>query len=565
VSNPSFVQSLRHSLQLAPGPLAVWGAVRTVIAGGALMAAGVLFGDLDAMGVAYLGAACSAAFVRGDLYRTRFTSLLAQAAGAVIGLTVGSLDVGGIPMLVVIAATAGMASGVIGVISPSAPGFAMMLSIGVAFAQFGGSPLPWWSQCVWYVVGTGLIGVAALAPWVVNRQPNRVLTASVLDAAADLCAAAGHADAHDARRRLAGAFAAARAGPFDPRSELVGFAAATLYAEHQPAPPAAVAALRDSANDIRCGGSGHVQFTATSPSPGLRALSEALSLEVSIPVRTVTRLAQLASAVRQILSRAAVIAGLRIGVCMAVATAVTATVHEPTHAYWLPLTVAVIVRPEYGSVYVRTINRVCGTIAGAALAAAVIAVVPSGLAVACAAAAALAFGVLMAPKLYALNVIGVTAAALLAASVGGPDDVLPLLRLIDTLAGAVIAVVFGYLLWPGARRAAAPTQLRAAIDAADRYLTQAAAAPQQRTHLQADRDDAYHLAHQIRTVAETALSEPPPVNRHAARLLPAAIDLEDVVDTITAIAARVDDHRDATPQVQAARRTLNELRPLGAP
>ncbi|ETZ97063.1 fusaric acid resistance -like family protein [Mycobacterium kansasii 824] len=123
--------------------------------------------------------------------------------------------------------------------------------------------------------------------------------------------------------------------------------------------------------------------------------------------------------------------------------------HERTHSFWLPLTTAVIVRPEYASVFVRTVNRIFGTLIGALLTTAFLAVWPCGLPVVAATALALGFVVLSAPKLYGLSVVGITSAALLSQSIGQADPNAPAIRLVDTLIGAAVAVVFGYLLWPG--------------------------------------------------------------------------------------------------------------------
>lgn len=41
----------------------------------------------------------------------------------------------------------------------------------------------------------------------------------------------------------------------------------------------------------------------------------------------------------------------------------------PTNSYWSTLTVAVIMKPDFGSVFVRTLLRALGTILGAMLAA----------------------------------------------------------------------------------------------------------------------------------------------------------------------------------------------------
>lgn len=70
-------------------------------------------------------------------------------------------------------------------------------------------------------------------------------------------------------------------------------------------------------------------------------------------------------------------------------------------------------------------------------------------------------------------------------------------------------------------------------------------------------------------MANAAIPVMPP-NRRAVALIAdpcprrSSGTLEDLTDTITAIAARVDAHLDATAQVKAARRAINELPPPGA-
>lgn len=507
----------------------------------AVAVVGAVTGELQAVGVAYLGAACAAAFLVGGVFWARMTTLVAQSVGAAIGISLGVLLPTSAVGLIVTAAAAGFVSGLVGAVGPSAPGFGMMLSIGVAFGQFGGSSLPWWQQVLGYLVGTALVTVAALSPWLFRRGTlERQLLADVFVAAADLCAVVGTDAARPARVRLAAASAAARTGSEHPRAELVAFAAATLYGQGDSVPPEAVAAVRAAAAQVGDGAAVSVPVTFDHADAGLQALADALGASPSRPAERITPRRSLGPVIRAIPTRPALANGTRTGLCMAVATAITVAMHEPDHAFWLALTVAVIVRPEYGSVFVRTVNRVCGSLAGALLAAAVLHVFPSGLPVAAAAALALCFAVMTAPKLYALAVIGITNSALLAGSIGAADPVLPGIRLSDTVIGAAVAIVFGYLLWPGARRLPVAARLGTALAAARGYLAEAVKPPGQRVRYQARRDDAYRLAHQVRQAAEAALREPPPVSSLASEIIPGAIAVEEVVDSITAIAAAID-------------------------
>jgi uncharacterized membrane protein YccC len=220
---------------------------------------------------------------------------------------------------------------------------------------------------------------------------------------------------------------------------------------------------------------------------------------------------------------------------MGLATALTVVLHQSSHSYWLPLTVAVVVRPEYASVFVRTVNRVVGSIGGAVFAAMALLVLPDGWAVAVAASLSIGWAIVSAPKLYALSVIGITGSALLSASLGAEDPVYPALRLLDTLAGCAVAIVFGYLLWPGRRELPRSSRPASAIADTISYLRQAARRPEDRQGWPSVRDRAYVSAHHYRASLQAALAEPPPVSTLAETALPAAVALEDVTDGITAL------------------------------
>jgi uncharacterized membrane protein YccC len=132
-------------------------------------------------------------------------------------------------------------------------------------------------------------------------------------------------------------------------------------------------------------------------------------------------------------------------------------------------------------------------------------------------------------------------------------------RLQDTLLGATIAIVFGYLLWPGARRFPAYAQLAGALESAHEYLREAVKPAPDRRHWQAVRADAYRLAHLSRATAEAAVLEPPPVSSVAVRVIPVAIQLEDTVDAITAVSSAVDAGSDSTGLIEDVQLRLKHL------
>ena len=181
------------------------------------------------------------------------------------------------------------------------------------------------------------------------------------------------------------------------------------------------------------------------------------------------------------------------------------------------------------------------------------------------AAFAIAFAVLAAPKLYALSVVGVTSSALLSASIGSPDPAYPSIRVLDTLLGCAIAIVFGYLLWPG--RATLPTgaRLGPVAGALVEYLRDAALPVDRRRRLPILRDRAYAIAHQTRAALYAALSDPPPASVQARAALPVALAFEDFADGITALASATDPPRTAALNVDRLADRITALGDTAAP
>lgn len=523
------------SARLATVP-ALWAA----LIAGLVAIAGSHLGHLETVGLIYFGAACAAVFVTNGVYRTRALALTGQGLGAVAGFAAGTLAGETAVAKVGVAVLVALVAGMIGAIGRLVTAFALMAVVGAAFTEFGGVPLPWWQQAGAYLVGTALIAAVALVPWIVRPDHHeRAAIAAVLDRSADLGLAIGTDRAATARAELAAAFAASREAVLDHRllparssrrrralgalrdAEAVAHEAAQHYATGAPVPADWVRRRREQAEQVR-----HNTFVADQTPP---------------PTQYGPDLGErFAAAARTALTWAATLAGLRLAWCMAIATAITCGLHHDTHSFWLPLTVAVIVRPEYASVFVRSVNRGAGTVVGALIAAALIAALHSGVPVAIAAALSLGFAVLVAPRLYALCVVGVTCSALLSACIGGPDPAYPAIRALDSLLGCAIAIVFGYLLWPGRQSLPDDVRLEAATQARAAYLREAVKIPAQRADWPGVRDRAYRLAHRSRAAANRALLEPPPAGELARAALPTAIAIENDADVISALAAAVE-------------------------
>src|SRR6201996_4331167 len=274
-------RSVVAAVRPASAPWAVGPALWAMGTAALIAGTGVVVGELQLVGLAYLGAACSVVFLHSGFYRARWWAWVAQALGGAVGISVGALLLPGSAVSeTVIAGVAGAISGMVGGIAPSTPAFGLMLSVGVAFGQFGGSSLPWWQQAVCYLIGTSVAAMSVLAPWAFHRdKPERRAQAAVYHAAADLCAAIGTEHAGAARSRLAAASAVARAARDRRGADLVAFASATLYAQGRPVPDAAVAAIRQAGQQIWDAMPVSVDFAEADADgdPGLVELADALS------------------------------------------------------------------------------------------------------------------------------------------------------------------------------------------------------------------------------------------------------------------------------------------------
>jgi hypothetical protein len=124
--------------------------------------------------------------------------------------------------------------------------------------------------------------------------------------------------------------------------------------------------------------------------------------------------------------------------------------------YWLPLTVLLVLRPDRDGTVARVLERVLGTIAGVALASLFITVChpsPAALVVLLAALAAAVFALYFAS--YTLSSLLLTVLIGLAAELGGGSAIGALGdRLVDTTAGAAIALAAVYVAGPRKFRSA---------------------------------------------------------------------------------------------------------------
>jgi uncharacterized membrane protein YccC len=251
---------------------------------------------------------------------------------------------------------------------------------------------------------------------------------------------------------------------------------------------------------------------------------------------------------------------LRLMACMGVA-GVVSEVLPLQRSYWVPLTVAIVLKPDYGSVFARALQRGIGTVVGAVVGAVLLVLVHGAwlLIPFAVLAALLPFG---RSRNYGLLATFLTPLVVVLIDLLNPvgwrlaED-----RLIDTLIGCAIVVVVGFAPWPMSWYAHLPRQYaQTALDVCA-YLEEALlVAPGSSTDGDAPpaqsrmRRSTYRALSDLRTEFQRTMSEPASISRRATAWWPAVIALERVMDAGTATALAI--RRGAPAPSAAAVRTV---------
>jgi len=224
-------------------------------------------------------------------------------------------------------------------------------------------------------------------------------------------------------------------------------------------------------------------------------------------------------------------------------------------SYWVALTVAIVLKPDYGSVFARALQRGIGTVVGA-VAGAVLLVLVHG------AWLLVPFGVLAALLPYGRSRnYGLLATFLTPLVVVLIDLLNPVGwrlagdRLVDTLIGCAIVLLIGFAPWPMSWYSHLPRQYAETARDVCRYLEEAllggagdgsgsgsgsgeggGGVPSTRSRM---RRSTYQALADLRAEFQRTMSEPPSVSRRATAWWPAVVGLEQVMDAITATALAV--------------------------
>lgn len=537
------------------GPIGV-GAASGHIPPGVLAAIGALCGTVTSISGPY----------RDRARRTGF-AVLAGALGFYLGGLVGEHGWWTAVLIVGVA----VLSGVVSAAGNNASLASLQLLVYVILGTHESIVVSPQVALAWFAVGAGWALLLSIGAWPVRATaPERALVAGVFDQVAALLTRSGTAAARSARHRLTTALNGAYDALLTARSRLSGrdqvyrrlfvvlsdatpvveASVAMASARHRP-PRSVVDAVRTLAEAVRADRAPGELPLPEQGSPalltlgaGLRAVAADLAGAdlADRPDRPDPRRRTLRERLDfwfddVLAGPAAWQHALRLGVCMAVAEAASA-VAPLERSYWLVLTVAIVLKPDFGSVFGRAVQRGGGTLVGAVIGAGVLALNPSGWALVVLAAVFAFLLPITQVRHFGMFSTTLTPLVIILLDVGhaGRWD-LVVARAVDTLVACVIVLVFGYLLWPGSRRPRIGGRLADAVDAVARYADVALRAePHGRTSL---RRRGYRQLADLRTELQRALVEPWGAGRLAAAWYPAIIGLERVTGAVTRVAVAI--------------------------
>ena len=556
---------------------------------GVLPATGGLLGTLADAGGPYLSRVkrvCSAAVFGG-------------AAGLAIGAVTHGHGWLAVVALVAVAGVSGLLSarGDIG----SVTGLQLLV-----YTSLGAGPIgalrPVWHTAAGFLIGVVWALILILPGWLhapYGREQRDV--AAVYDALAGLLRSVGGDEFTVRRQALTGALNTAydelltarstATGLNRRRARLLGMLNAShLMAEAAVAvglagtrpPPLITDVVSRLADAIRTGSPPPMIPPAWSDSPAMLTLRDAMAEAARALSRDWYRAWPLA---RRTLTSGQVnwMFTLRLMACMGAAGLVS-EVLPLQRSYWVPLTVAIVFKPDYGSVFARALQRGIGTVVGA-VAGAVLLVLVHGtwlLIPFAVLAALLPFG---RSRNYGLLATFLTPLVVVLIDLLNPggwrlaED-----RLIDTLIGCAIVLLIGFAPWPMSWYSHLPRQYaRAALDVC-RYLEEAldpdagvlgadaprgtgprGAGPSARSRM---RRSTYRALADLRAEFQRTMSEPPSISRRATAWWPAVVALEQVMDAGTATALAVSRGAPVSPsgvrQLCDALRAVSEAAATGS-
>lgn len=161
---------------------------------------------------------------------------------------------------------------------------------------------------------------------------------------------------------------------------------------------------------------------------------------------------------------------VRLAVCIAIGEAAGRALGWG-RPYWLPMTIAIVLKPDFTATFSRGVLRLAGTFLGLVFATALVLAMPPSLAAQVALIAALMFILrCFGPANYGILVIAITAlVVLLIAMTGVAPKAVMAARGLNTAAGGAVALL-AYWLWPTWERTQTPEAIAEMLDAYREYF-----------------------------------------------------------------------------------------------
>jgi len=556
---------------------------------------------------------------RGGSYLTRVKLVGATGVfGGAVGLTIGSVIHGrGWIAVVAVIVVAGV-SALLSSVSDTGSQVGLQLLV---YTALGIGPIgalrPWWHTAAGFLVGVIWALALILPSWLLSPHGEEQReVAAVYQALAGELKAIGTEEYTARRQAVTLAIGTAYDELLSSRaiaagrnrrimrlvaelnaSNLVAQAATTLAVAGERPPPLVIETVARLAEAIRTGSQPPMIPATWDSSPGSLALRDALAGTARVlasdwsPGDRTRAAIRAESAARPGTPRAGIgdriikaFGGgqvsrtfvLRLMVCMG-AAGVVSEVLPLQRSYWVLLTVAIVLKPDYGSVFARALQRGIGTIVGA-VAGAVLLVLVHGTWL------LIPFGVLAAllpygrNRNYGLLATFLTPLVVVLIDLLNPGSwQLAGARLVDTLIGCGIVLVLGFAPWPMSWYAHVPGKFgQAALDVCE-YMNEALASPPgpgpdaapaaaaQERRLRST----YRALGELRAEFQRTMSEPPSTSRGATAWWPALVGLEQVLDAVTAVSVEVRRGASVTSagvaQLCAALRAVSEAVSGGTP
>jgi uncharacterized membrane protein YccC len=202
---------------------------------------------------------------------------------------------------------------------------------------------------------------------------------------------------------------------------------------------------------------------------------------------------------------------LRLGVASAIGGLLAASVHL-VRGYWIPMTVVIVLKPNFGGTLQRSVQRITGTVLGALLGALLVVLSREPWVLWGVLPVLVFFTFALRNLNYTLFSLALTPTVLLMLDIAHPITVADsLFRVLHTIIGSILALLSGYLLFPLWESRRLPLQIAEALRAEAallRALRDAMLGTKERPISEFRRDAAIAVSN-ASIAAQRLLSEPP--------------------------------------------------------